>query len=269
MFLLKAVRWDGFFCVKNSGKIRFFVIIYYCIFISCESFNYLTMDENFDIIDSIIIEPNIKFLRINVNNIKLTLKNVFESLAEISWLNEFDEIYQDAFRVRAERTIDYISNNIITGAEDNVTKDSGEYVVSELARKCVIETYRYLDIPLAELIKIKDIGNHGFDFYSLNLTKNILFGEAKYNATRNAYGSSFEQINRFYKAKQHISDIIDIQNFICDDSMANCRRGELGFIAAFSATQINTQDLIRNLSKNNDFKELKKITELIIVAVNI
>ncbi|MBL7880147.1 MAG: hypothetical protein JNN23_09910, partial [Chryseobacterium gambrini] len=173
------------------------------------------MDDSFDIIDNIIIESNIKFLRINVKDIKLTLSNVFKSLAEISWLKEFDGIYQDAFRIRAERTVEYISKNIITGAEDNVTKDSGEYVVSELARKCIVETYNYLDIPLAELIKIKDIGNHGFDFYSLNLTKNILFGEAKYKATRNAYGSSFEQINRFYKTQQHISDIIDIQNFIC------------------------------------------------------
>ena len=47
----------------------------------------------------------------------------------------------------------YIFNNIIKDSDDNITRDSGEYVVSELARKSVIEVYDYLDIPLAELIK--------------------------------------------------------------------------------------------------------------------
>ena len=41
----------------------------------------------------------------------------------------------------------YIFNNIIKDSDDNITRDSGEYVVSELARKSVIEVYDYLDIP--------------------------------------------------------------------------------------------------------------------------
>jgi hypothetical protein len=81
----------------------------------------------------------------------------------------------------------YIFNNIIKDSDDNITRDSGEYVVSELARKSVIEVYDYLDIPLAELIKKQKVGNPGFDFYSENKNQIILFGEAKYKTGYGAY----------------------------------------------------------------------------------
>jgi hypothetical protein len=141
------------------------------------------MDKGYEVIEVCNIGDNskLKFIRIQPNDIKATLREVFTSLSNLSWIESFDKEYAKlSFQKRAEQTIEYISNNIIKDSDDNITRDSGEYVVSELARKSVIEVYDYLDIPLAELIKKQKVGNPGFDFYSENKNQIILFGEAKY-----------------------------------------------------------------------------------------
>lgn len=216
------------------------------------------------------IEKHITFIRINPTDIALTLKDVFESLSNLSWLNSFDEEYlRKGFQVRAEATIAYISKNIIKANDDSVTSDSGEYVISELARKALVNEMNYLDIPLADLIKTKDVGNHGFDFYSKNMNQILLFGEAKYITNQNAYGRAFEQIIRFEKEKRDSSDIIDIDRFCCEKSKNNFSKGNKGFVAAFASKAISTDKLIKNIKINKDFKALAKFNELICIAVNL
>lgn len=226
--------------------------------------------KGYAIIDSYELEPHIKFLRINPTDLKLTLKNILDSLMDLSWLSTFDkEFLKSSYEERAKPTISYISTKIIREDDDTVTKSSGEYIVSELARLSIIESYKYLDIPLAELFKKKVIGNHGFDFYTKNSTQNILFGEAKFIASQNAYGSALGQITDFYRDKQHITDIADIQNFFCNESLENCYKNEVGFIAAFSSKDIKTDMLIDNIKKNASYLSLQTSKEIILVAVNI
>lgn len=225
---------------------------------------------SYTIVDNQKIEPHITFIRINPTDIKLTLRNVFDSLSDLCWISSFDRDYhQNAFQVRAEATISYISNNIIREDEDNVTSSSGEYVVSEIARKTIINEMNYLDIPLAELVKIKDVGNHGFDFYTINGNKIILFGEAKYVAKQNAYGKALGQIVKFEQDKQDHSDIIDIDLFCCDESKTNFSNNKKGFVAAFSAKTITTEALVNNIKRNTNFQALKRFDEIICVAVNL
>ena len=224
----------------------------------------------YQIIDFQKIEEHITFIRINPTNIRLTLREVFQSLSDLSWLSSFDKDYmKDAFQVRAERTINYIANNIIGRDESNVTSNSGEYVVSELARKAVVTQMTYLDIPLAELIKEKDVGNHGFDFYSKNLENILLFGEAKYVANTNAYGKAFKQIVRFENEKRDFSDLIEIARFCCDESKENFSKGLKGYIAAFSSTTMPSETLINNIKRNADYISLNNFSEIICVAVNL
>ena len=226
--------------------------------------------KGYDIIDIEKIDTHITFIRINPYDITLTLKQVFESLSNISWISSFDEEYlQSAFKIRAEASIDYIANKIIKCDDDSVTSNSGEYVISELARMSILNLMNYLDIPLAELIKIKDVGNHGFDFYTKNKNDILLFGEAKYLSRDNAYGSALKQIVRFEKEKQDSSDIIDIDRFCCETSKTNFSKGKKGFIAAFAAKSISTEKLIENIKENEDFKLLVRFQELICIAVNI
>lgn len=216
------------------------------------------------------IDGHIHFVRITPTNIKLTLREVFNSLSDTAWINSFDQDYvRDSFKVRAEATIKYIAERIIKEGDEQITRNSGEYVISELARKAIVEQMQYLDIPLAELIKGKVVGNHGFDFYSKNLNPIILFGEAKYSSSQNAYPASFEQIVRFENEKRDSSDLVDIDRFCCEPSKENFSKGHKGFIASFAAKKTSTRHLIRNIRNNADFQQLTRFTELICVAVDI
>jgi len=227
--------------------------------------------SGYTIVDHQKIEDHITFIRINPTDIKLTLKEILDSLSDVAWISSFDEDYiRDGFQVRAEATIKYISDNIIKENADKVTSDSGECIVSELARKTVVKQLDYLDIPLGELIKIKEIGNHGFDFFSKNKEDILLFGEAKYVASVNAYGRTFKQIVRFENVeKKDVSDIIDIDRFCCDKSKRNHASGNKGFIAAFSSKSMTTAKLIEGIKANTDYQALTKFKELICVAVNL
>jgi hypothetical protein len=139
-----------------------------------------------------------------------------------------------------------------------------------LARKTVVNELKYLDIPLAELIKEQKSGNPGFDFYTVNGVKIILFGEAKYLSNQNAYGSAFKQIVRFETEKRHIADLVDIERFCCKDSLENASaHNKKGFVAAFAAKEISTDVLIWHIRENEDYKKLSKYEELICIAVNI
>lgn len=217
------------------------------------------------------IENHITFIRITPTDIELTLKEVFQSLSNLSWLSQFDEEYviKGGFEVRAQATIKYIAKKIIKSDDEKITSSSGEYVVSELARKSIVDELKYLDIPLAELIKIKDVGNHGFDFYSKNQNMALIFGESKYLADQNAYGKAFKGIIEFINDKQDLSDMIDIDKFCCDVSRENFSKGIKAFASAFSSKDISTQKLINNIKKNKEFIELKKFSEIICVAVDI
>lgn len=105
--------------------------------------------DGYTITDHVKIESHITFIRINPTDISLTLKEVFESLANLSWIKSFDVDYiRSSFTVRAEATIKYIADKIIKSTDDSISSDSGEYVVSELARKAVVTELKYLDIPL-------------------------------------------------------------------------------------------------------------------------
>lgn len=223
----------------------------------------------YKIVDVIKIDKHITFIRINPTDIKVTLREVLDSISNIAWISSFDEDYiKDGFEVRAEATIDYISKNIIKANDDKVTQDSGECLVSELARKTVVTEMNYLDIPLGELIKEKDIGNHGFDFFSKNKNDILLFGEAKYVANQNAYGKALKQIVKFI-GKKDKSDIIAIDRFCCENSKRNFAVGNKGYMAAFAAKTTSTKIIIEGILANTDFQELTKYNELICIAVNV
>jgi len=224
----------------------------------------------YQITDRIQIDTHITFVRINPTNIELTLKEVFDSLANLSWLNNFDKDWlKEGYQVRAGATVKYIADNIIKAGDDKVTSNSGEYVISELARLTLINELSYSNIPLAELIKKQKSGNPGFDFYSENLGNVLLFGEAKYLANQNAYGRAFEQMVRFINESADIGDLPDVDAFCSDNSKANVLNGIKGFVASFASKETPTQTLVKNIQENEDYKTLAKFTELVCVAVNI
>lgn len=218
------------------------------------------------------LADNIHFFRIRINqdNVSITLREVLDCLNELSWISKFDKEYlQNSFMKRATDTIDYITTNIINGTESEVTTDSGEYVVSVLSKKTIVDNLDYLDVPLAELIREKVVGNPGFDFYSENKNNIMLFGEAKYVAKTNAHNKALEQIENFSISGKDINDIASIDRFFSEEALENANNGDKGYIAAFSSTGIKTEKLVKRIQNNKHYKNLSSHKELICVAVTI
>ena len=161
------------------------------------------------IIDSkkIDLDERITFIRVEPGDLIEMIETIINELSNLSWIAKFDQEYiRTSFDKRASDTAKYLAENIKLNKCDQVTGDTGEYIVSEVARKIIVTHLGYLDIPLAELFKEQLIGNPGFDYYSANKEEIIIFGEAKYISDRNAYGRGMEQVSRFIEEKQDISD---------------------------------------------------------------
>lgn len=163
---------------------------------------------------------SITYIRIDPENLSVTIRDIITSLSNLSWIAKFDKSYiRNSFFKRAEDTAEYLADKILKDDGDKITEDSGEYVVSELAREALVIELKYLDVPLAELFKEQVSGNPGFDFYSANKEKVIIFGEAKYSSGRNAYGIGMEQVDRFIREGQDVSDLNDIDKFFEEESL--------------------------------------------------
>lgn len=210
------------------------------------------------------------FLRIDPEDVKVTLRKILEVLFDCSWINKFDKAYTRAsFLKRVEPTLADIEHKLLIANPDSISQDAGEYVVSELAREAIIQQLSYLDIPLAELYNKKRAGNPGFDFHSQTIDEIIIFGEAKYLKDRNAFGNSLAQIVKFIDAGKDIKDILDLEHFCSDSALSAAHIGKKGFAAAFSTKSTASDDIIRHIQKNDHYKELIKYQELLLVAVNI
>ena len=216
--------------------------------------------ECFKISDKGYSHPNVIFIRIEPSDLKTTINDIICSLNNLSWIETFDKEYiKKSFKIRASRTAEHLSNKLNNFAQDKVTTDIGETVVSELSRLAIVNELEYRDIPLAELFKQKISGNHGFDFFSETLSQFIVFGEAKYVSNSNGYGRALEQIERFIIEERDTSDLNDIDRFVSDSSLNNHTKNGKAFACAFSATSIKSETLIDNILNR----------EIILIAVNI
>lgn len=226
--------------------------------------------KNYTITEYKELDSHITFIRVNPTNLKLTLKEIFTSLSDLSWLKFFDKDYiRSGIEIRAKNTLNNLEQKLLNGNTDKITSNTGETVVSELARKSIINEMGYLDIPLAEFFKQKKDGNPGFDFFTENKNETVLYGEAKYIAGKNGYGRAFNQIVDFISVGKDISDIPDIRDFCSPNALNNSHQGAKGYIAAFSSTNIETDVLIKNIKANLSFIKLSSHKEVICVAVNV
>lgn len=213
---------------------------------------------------------NIYFMRIEPEDLSITIKQIIEVLFNLSWISQFDKEYiRSSFKKRATDTAQYLSRAMKLGDDSKVTSDTGEYVVSELAREAIVSQMGYQDIPLAELFKEQVIGNPGFDYYSATKNKIIVFGEAKYISRQNAYGSGMNQVARFIKEGQDISDLNDIDKFFDEDSLKLANNGEKAYSIAFSSKTTSSNKIVENILKHKQYDNLAKHKEVHFVAVNV
>lgn len=216
-------------------------------------------------------KANVQFIRIDPEDTSDTLSKILNELMNLSWLKNFDKDYIAlSYKERAKITIKDIQAKFNACDDGKLTKEAGEYVVSELAREALINKLDYLEIPLAELLGKKVSGNAGFDFHSQNnLTDTVIFGEAKYKASNSAYSSALKQIKDFIHERKDIKDIADLQAFCTEKALERAANGEKGFAAAFSAKSTSSDRIISSITAMTEFKSLTVYNELILVAVNL
>lgn len=214
-----------------------------------------------------IIELNVRLIRVEPVDMKITLGSILESLSSLCWIGQMAPYLREGYRVRAIGTIERLDKLLKESISSNLKSEAGEYVVSELSRSSVVNTLHYSDIPIAELFKEQISGNPGFDFFTVN-GDIILFGEAKYLSGRNAYSSACEQINRFALERRDLADIPDLKDFISSAALEKAAAGERGFIAGFSTTSMSNDALERHIIENAHYIALPKDKEIICVAVD-
>ena len=232
------------------------------------------MPSSYNVLSDIPINGKSRFLRIEPTDLSVTLKDIFESLIDISWLEQFKgtPLY-GSFLDRVNPTLETIKRDFQNGNITAVNSDAGEKVVSELARQAVVSHMGYLDIPLSELFKEQKGQNPGFDFLSMNNNQVLLFGEAKYQSGVYAYKASINQIKDFVDEKKDSKDIANFVYFIpFNDNpqpYANFEKGEKGYMAAFSAKTKTDQELIDDIKTLDSFAFLQQFEEVICIAVNV
>jgi len=230
----------------------------------------MTVDPNsYNIKIDKIIEPNVRLIRVQPNDLKITLGYILTTLSSMCWISQMSDVLKQSYQVRAQGTIDRLKNDFTNGTDSEIISNTGEYIVSELTRSSIVNGLNYMDIPLGELFKQKASGNPGFDIFTVNTNEQILFGEAKYVANSNAYNNAIKQINRFIEEKRDLTDLPDLVQFDIANAISNASKGNRGFIAGFSSTTISDANLEQNIKDNDAYKALPKDKEIICVAVDV
>lgn len=207
------------------------------------------------------------FFLFNIDSIKDSIRETYDFISDKSWIYQFSDLgVKGSFLVRAEKTIDYLKEKFMD--DSMISSSTGEYIVSVTSNKIIISELKYSEVPLGEVIKEKAVGNPGFDYFSENINeKYIIFGEAKYIKNKSAWSSALSQIVRFINEQKDISDLLAIEKFVSNASAANMMKKLKGYSAGFSFIG-NENKLIDTLMKNNNFLELIKYKEIILIGVS-
>lgn len=226
------------------------------------------------VIDKIEIEGinecNVTFIRIDPEDKRDTIKKILEQLSNISWIEKImPEELRISMKEKVEPTVEFLNKQLSENDNGIITSKTGEYFVSEIAREAIINEMDYKDIPLAELRKEQVSGNPGFDYHSENKENIIIFGEAKYVASQNAYGRALRQVVDFIKCKKDLKEISELRDFVSEEAIKNANLGRKGYAIGFSSYKTKSEELINNIKRSEHFSELVRYEEFVIVAVDI
>ena len=210
------------------------------------------------------------FIRVSPENFEVTIKEILLELSNFSWLAKINKDYlKVAMEHRAHSTCEYLKTAFYDNQNTPLLTSAGEYIVSSLSKRSIVEELNHLDIPLAELLGRKKVGNPGFDFFTEDLDENqISCGEAKFENGKNAYNSSMKQIRNFIIDKKYCDDIPLLQALASENSLYKMSTDKIGVSAGFSSTNIMDDNLIEDIIANKYFRELVKKYKVILVAVN-
>lgn len=234
--------------------------------------SHLTVTANDELIHNDDNSPKVRFIRVEVSNTKPVVEAAIKRIADTFWVNDIDSEFTKAgFLMRAESTINELSDSLKSAIDNPITSSTGEYVVSITAH-CIVESVcTYKALPFAEIIKEKKLGSPGFDYHNEKEGILLLFGEAKYTSAGNAYTTAFNQIADHVSKGKDVKEAVDLDHFVAEVAKSNFLAGKKGFTAAFSTKgkSFDSEALKTNIMKSKGFDKLLKHDELIVVAVDI
>lgn len=213
--------------------------------------------------------PNVHTIIIKVKDIDARASNMVAMLTDTSWLNKLAPVEKATFSATSKRTIVKLVELIKARANDEVTADFGEFMVSDAAQNALQDCLNHSKVPLAELLKEKISGNPGFDFHTESSLNHIAFGEAKYSGVNNPYPAAINQIIEFIALEKDSAELNIIQNFVSQNAIQNSLAGKRAYVAAFSVNGQNPNRILANALECKGMDELLKFPEIFLIGVQI
>lgn len=211
------------------------------------------------------------YYHVQVKNIKQKASEMMIRFLDESWLSKIDdEGDRESFKVRAEPTIKALIK-ILKKVGSKIGGDFGEYLVSTSALTTLENECGHEALQLAEIWKEQESKNPGFDFHTLSSENILLFGEAKYRANKNAYGSAIKGICKFIKKKKDIAELVDLKRLHSNRiNNEHLNENKKGFIASFSIHN-NFENIFKTIIDNKDINENKlfKYAELYFIGIEL
>lgn len=230
--------------------------------------------RGFEVVIKQKLPNNGYFIRVKVTDRTVTLRSIYQSLIDASWINHFfpkGDWMTASVTARTIPTIQRIASDFDNGINPVVNRDTGEKLVSEVSRRTLVEDYGYWNMPIAELFKQKIDGNPGFDFHTVTPDGTLLmFGEAKYVANVNAYNSALNQISEFIADKKDMKDLFEIRDFMPSPTpLDNANIDIKGYVAAFSTKKSDDYDIISKVIEHKNYAQLSQYHQFIAIAVDL
>lgn len=230
--------------------------------------------RGFEVVTKQKLPNNGYFIRVKVTDRTVTLRSIYQSLIDASWINHFfpkGDWMTASVTARTVPTIQRIASDFDNGINPVVNRDTGEKLVSEVSRRTLVEDYGYWNMPIAELFKQKIDGNPGFDFHTVTPDGTLLmFGEAKYVANVNAYNSALNQISEFIADKKDMKDLFEIRDFMPSPTpLDNANIDIKGYVAAFSTKKSDDHDIISKVIEHKNYAQLSQYHQFIAIAVDL
>ncbi|MDX6017162.1 hypothetical protein SIL79_12560 [Shewanella indica] len=196
-------------------------------------------------------------------------EEMIRTMTDTSWINQLDIVSQKAFQSTTKRTIEKLVKSFFDVANDQITTDFGEYMVSDSAQHVLKDQFNHSKLPLAELLKEKVTGNPGFDFHTETETKLIAYGEAKYSGNSSPYAKALTQINEFIGDKKDDAELIILSKLVSSEATGNAVEGNKAYVAAFSINAAKPEDIMGNVLGSEHVKTLLSFPEVYVIGIKV
>ena len=210
-------------------------------------------------------------IHLRIDDLKATAGDMIKRISDTSWLEKLDYVPKTTFTATSKKTIDKLVNQIYAKIDTKVTKEFGEYLISDASQLALRDRLEHTIVPLAELLKEKISWNHWFDFHTEWKSENwiLSFGEAKYRSSWNPHEKAMTQVMDFIKDGKDDADLLILQSFVTQASIDNFKFNRKAFAAAFSINWKDIDWIFGNALKHSRIKELITYPELYLIGVEI